>query len=69
MNHNPLIIEDRESILRDLQILNDEPISVNLLFNFETFGNQLIKLLIENSIPIPFAIGLDGEWPEACLCL
>lgn len=57
-----MTLSDKDDILADLQILNDEPISVNLLFNFETFGNQISKLLIEKTIPTPFAIGLDGEW-------
>jgi predicted KAP-like P-loop ATPase len=51
----------KDVILADLQILNDEPAS-NPLFNFQAFGDQLSKILLDNTIPTPFAIGLDGEW-------
>lgn len=51
----------KDVVLTDLQILNDEPIP-NPLFNFQGFGDQLSRLLLDNTIPTPFVIGLDGEW-------
>ena len=51
----------RDAVLGNLQILNDEPIT-KPLFNFQAFGGQLSRLLLDKTIPTPFAIGLDGEW-------
>jgi hypothetical protein len=51
----------RDTILANLQILNDEPI-LNPLFNFKEFGDQLSKILLDKTTPTPFSIGLDGEW-------
>ena len=42
--------------------MNDEPILTDILFNFERFGGKLTELLLEETFPTPFAIGLDGEW-------
>ena len=58
------ILEDlqKDIILTNLQFLNDEPLLTNLLFNFQTFADELSKILLDENIPTPFAIGLDGEW-------
>ena len=52
----------REIILQKLTLVMDEPEENRLEFNFDEYAKQITNVMLDESIPTPFTIGVNSEW-------
>lgn len=53
---------DKEEILKNMVINDDQPDLNSDFFDFTNFSEQLTSFLLDKQIPTPYTVGLHGEW-------
>ncbi len=53
---------EKQKVLENLRLVNDEPAKKSELFHFSEFAKQITTLLQNEQLPTPYSIVIHGEW-------